>query len=265
MAARISRIERFGRIDSTQDVVRAWLADGEPEICVAVADEQTAGRGRLDRSWQAPPGAAILVSAGFRPDDLALQQAWRVGAIVALSMLDAVEDVHGSAASAIRLKWPNDLVVRRDDGIAKVGGVLGESVTDDGRVSSAIVGIGVNADWPAESFPPHLATTMGSLREVVGGSVDRGPILEAFLGRLTSMYDDLGAGAFPADRWAGCQVTTGAQVELDLGSGQREQGTGVGVDIEAGGLLVRSTDGTLRTHRSGDIVRCRLRVQEGPL
>ena len=90
MVARISRLEQFERVGSTQDVVRAWLADDEPEICVAIADEQTAGRGRLDRSWQAPSGAGLLfLSAGFRPVGLAPEHAWRLGAVVTLAMLDA--------------------------------------------------------------------------------------------------------------------------------------------------------------------------------
>ena len=236
----VSRLERFARIGSTQDVVRAWLADGVAEICVAVADEQTAGRGRLDRSWQAPPGAALLVSAGFRPNWLAPEHGWRLGAIVALSMLEAIEAIHGRAAERLGLKWPNDLVVRRGGGIAKLGGVLGEAVATDGRLESAIVGIGVNADWAPDAFPPELAATMSSLREVVGGPVDRDRLLDVFLDRLTIAYEDLGEGAFPSDRWADRQVTTGARVELDLGGGQRDEGVAVGVDPGTGALLVRA-------------------------
>ena len=63
----ISRQERFPSVGSTNDVVRAWLADGTPEVCLAVADEQTAGRGRNGRTWLAPPGAGLLCSIGFRP------------------------------------------------------------------------------------------------------------------------------------------------------------------------------------------------------
>jgi BirA family biotin operon repressor/biotin-[acetyl-CoA-carboxylase] ligase len=62
-----ARVERFARLGSTNDVVRDWLANGEREICVAVAGEQTAGRGRNGRTWTAPPGAALLLSLGLRP------------------------------------------------------------------------------------------------------------------------------------------------------------------------------------------------------
>jgi len=107
----LSRLERFERVGSTNDVVRGWLAAGVAEVPVAVADEQTAGRGRSGRTWSAPPGAALLVSAGFRPGWLAPDRTWRLAAIVALAMADAAEDVAGLATDTIRLKWPNDLVV----------------------------------------------------------------------------------------------------------------------------------------------------------
>ncbi len=85
----IVRLERFAQVESTQDVVRGWLAEGQPEICLAVADEQTGGRGRFRRPWQAPPGRALLVSAGLRPVDLPLAHAWRLPAVAAMALLDA--------------------------------------------------------------------------------------------------------------------------------------------------------------------------------
>ncbi len=150
-----ARLERFASVESTQSVVRAWLDAGVPEVAVAVADEQRAGRGRLDRTWTAPPGAALLCSIGFRPTALVARHAWRLGAIVALAMLDAAEEVAGLSAGRLQLKWPNDLVAAGHDGdLRKVAGVLGESVFGaDGSLDSAVIGIGVNADWSAADFP----------------------------------------------------------------------------------------------------------------
>ncbi len=71
MTAFLARSERFAEVGSTNDVVRDWLADGTPEVCLAIADEQSAGRGRDGRTWVAPPGAALLLSLGFRPTWLA--------------------------------------------------------------------------------------------------------------------------------------------------------------------------------------------------
>ena len=87
------RREQFDRVGSTNDVVRGWLAAGEPEVCLAVAGEQTAGRGRNGRTWSAPPGAALLLSLGFRPAWLAPDRVWRLAAI------DEPRDGRGRRAS----------------------------------------------------------------------------------------------------------------------------------------------------------------------
>ena len=190
-SATFGRVERFASIGSTNDVVRGWLAAGEPEICLASAGEQTAGRGRHGRTWTAPPGAALLCSLGFRPTWLAADRTWRLPATVALAMCDAAEDTAGLPVGAVRLKWPNDLVIETGGprallvgelsadaaaarlaaplALRKLAGVLGETDglgTDDPRV---VVGIGINADWAAADFPPELADTMTSLREASAG------------------------------------------------------------------------------------------------
>ena len=254
-----ARLERFASVDSTQSVVRRWLEAGTPEVAVAVADEQTAGRGRLDRTWIAPPGAALLCSCGFRPSGLEARHAWRLGAVVSLAMLDAAEDVAGLREGRLRLKWPNDLVVVGDDGEPrKVAGVLGESVLGSGgMVESAVVGIGVNADWAAADFPADLSTTMSSLREVSGGRpIDRDQLLDAFLARLEPRYEALRLGRFDAGAWSTRQVTTGREVEVATGAALLV-GRASGVDPESGALLLE-VGGREVAVGSGEVTRCRL-------
>src|SRR5215207_2646404 len=123
----LARQERFAVVGSTNDVVRGWLADGTPEVCLAVADEQTAGRGRDGRTWVAPRGHALLLSLGFRPTWLPPERVWRLAAITSVAMAEAAESLAGVAAGSIRLKWPNDLVVGDGAGIRKLAGVLGET------------------------------------------------------------------------------------------------------------------------------------------
>ena len=106
-----ARREVFPIVGSTNDIVRDWLAEGTPEVCLAVADRQSEGRGRAGRTWLAPSGAALLLSLGFRPSWLAPDRTWRLAAVVALAMADAAEPVADLPRGAIRLKWPNDLVV----------------------------------------------------------------------------------------------------------------------------------------------------------
>jgi BirA family biotin operon repressor/biotin-[acetyl-CoA-carboxylase] ligase len=254
-----ARLERFTSVDSTQSVVRRWLETGTPEVAVALADVQTAGRGRLDRTWIAPPGVALLCSCGFRPSGLEARHAWRLGATVSLAMLDAAEDVAGLREGRLRLKWPNDLVDVGDDGTPrKVAGVLGETALGaDGLVDSAVVGIGVNADWAAADFPPELADTMSSLREIAGGRpIDRDQLLDAFLARLEPRYEALRGGRFDAGAWSTRQITTGREVEIATVAALLV-GRASGVDPESGSLELL-VDGREVAVGSGDVTRCRL-------
>jgi BirA family biotin operon repressor/biotin-[acetyl-CoA-carboxylase] ligase len=239
MPGSVARLERFDVVGSTNDVVRDWLAAGTPEVCVAVAREQSAGRGRAGRSWTAPRGRALLTSVGFRPAWLPPDRLWRLAAIVSVAMAEAGEALADREPGAIRLKWPNDLVVEESDGsIRKLAGVLGESEgigSDDPR---AVVGIGINADWPAHEFPPDLAGSMTSLREVADRPIDHEALLEAFLGNLDGRIDDLRAGRFDGPGWSARQLTTDRDVDLIYGDGSTARVRATGVDTESGALLV---------------------------
>ena len=252
----LGRQERFATVGSTNDVVRGWLSDGEPEICLALADEQTAGRGRQDRTWTAPSGAGLLLSLGFRPTWLAPDQVWRLAATVSLAMADAAEEAAGLPDRAVRLKWPNDLVIAVDPAgraidplgvdadsagasVRKLGGVLGETEglgTDDPRV---VVGIGLNADWPAATFPPELAGTMTSLRAAAGERpVDPAALLDAFTSRLETRIEVLHGGRFDVADWVERQVTTGRRIDLVRPDGTVDPVLARGVDARSGGLRV---------------------------
>ena len=264
----LSHQERFAVVGSTNDVVRSWLAAGTPEVCLAVADEQTAGRGREGRRWQAPPGAALLLSLGFRPATISPGLVWRLPACVALAMADAAEEVAGLADGAIGFKWPNDLVVVDDSaagGLRKVAGVLGESDglgSDDPRV---VIGIGINADWRREDFPAELANSMTSLREASHGRpIDRGQLLDAFLNRLEARVVGLRQGWFAIGDWTSRQVATGRMVRIDYPDGRTEVVRALGVDAASGGLVVERPEapGEEGVVHSGEIHHVRLAEPE---
>jgi BirA family biotin operon repressor/biotin-[acetyl-CoA-carboxylase] ligase len=260
----IARQERFASTSSTNDVVRGWLVDGTPEVCLAVADEQTAGRGRAGRQWVAPPGAALLLSLGFRPDWLEPDRVWRLAAIMSLAMADAAEEVAGLPDRAIRLKWPNDLVVELDGAatatlddlsgeaaraaldapadVRKVAGVLGETDGLGTAEPRVVVGLGINADWAARDFPPDLATTMTSLREASRGRpIDLAMLLDAFLGRVEVRLEALRGGRFDVADWTERQLTTGRTVRLER-AGTTETVRAIGVDVSTGALVVADPD-----------------------
>lgn len=259
----LARQERFASVGSTNDVVRGWLADGTPEVCLAVADEQTAGRGRNGRTWIAPAGAALLLSLGLRPAWLPPDRVWRLVATAGLAMADAAEEVGGLADRAVRLKWPNDLVIEGEDrgGVRKLAGLLGETDglgTDEPR---AVVGLGINADWAPAAFPPELVGTMTSLREASGGRpVDLSALLDAFLGRLEVRIEALRAGRFDVADWTERQLTTGRDVTIAGHDGGTWTGRALGVDAGSGALVVEDAhSGTgERAILVGEIVRIRL-------
>jgi BirA family biotin operon repressor/biotin-[acetyl-CoA-carboxylase] ligase len=277
MADFLSRQERFPLVGSTNDVVRGWLAAGTPEVCLAVADEQSAGRGRDGRSWTAPAGAALLLSLGFRPGWLDPDRVWRLAATVSLAMADAAEEVAGLPDGAIRLKWPNDLVIEtagfsvpvapeRPDGVRKVAGVLGETDglgMDDPR---AVIGIGVNTDWAAQDFPEDLRTTMTSLREASHGRpIDHVALLDAFLGRLEVRVEALRGGRFDVADWTARQLTTGRAVDLVAPDGSARTVRALGVDATTGALVVAdpAAPGGERAVVVGEVRHVRLAAAAG--
>ncbi|HJP87560.1 MAG TPA: biotin--[acetyl-CoA-carboxylase] ligase [Candidatus Limnocylindrales bacterium] len=238
----LSRVERFEAVGSTNDVVAGWLAEGTPEVCLAVADAQTAGRGRNGRTWTAPSGTALLASLGFRPTYLEPDAQWRLAAIASLAMAKAAEQVTGLTEGTIRLKWPNDLVVSGDGGhVRKLAGVLGETHgagTDDPQ---AIIGIGVNADWDPAEFPAELANDMTSLRHLAPGvHATATELLETFTMRLGPLVDMVRRGEFPSDAWRGRQLTNGTVVRLERPDGSSETVRAVDVDPASGALVIES-------------------------
>jgi BirA family biotin operon repressor/biotin-[acetyl-CoA-carboxylase] ligase len=289
----LSRQARFERVASTNDVVRAWLEAGVPEVCLAIADEQTAGRGREGRRWVAPPGRALLLSLGFRPTWLEPERLWRLPATVSLAMADAAEEAAGLPDGMIRLKWPNDLVVEaaeavpetaphtapdtrtqaapasvapgtaaRPSLVRKLAGVLGETDGIGGDDPRAVVGLGIDTDWPAAEFPPDLAGSMTSLREASGGRpVDPITLVDGFTSRLEARIEALRAGRFDLASWRDRQVTTGRVVRLELPGGGVEEALAIDVDARSGALVLEAASGAGERHvTAGDV---RIRLAEG--
>jgi BirA family biotin operon repressor/biotin-[acetyl-CoA-carboxylase] ligase len=183
-------------------------------------------------------------------------------------MADAAEAVAGLAVGKLRLKWPNDIVVEvagsaggAVSGLRKVAGVLGETEGAGTADQLAIVGIGINADWPRESFPVKLADSMTSLRDISGGRpIDADELLEAFLPRLEPRILALREGHFDVAGWHERQVTTGRTVRLECSGGDAEEVFAVGVDGATGALLVEdpAAPGVDREVLAGEVVHVRL-------
>ena len=175
---------RLDSIDSTN--AEAWrrAEEGAPHGLVVVADEQTAGRGRLDRSWLSPRGDGVYLSALLRPGDLG-PATGLVGVAAAIATAQAVED---AGVVSARVKWPNDVWVEE----RKIAGILVES-RDAGRAdASFVIGIGVNVGQT--SFPDGLRVPPTSIRLATGAAVETETVLDALLRRLEPWLDALVAG-----------------------------------------------------------------------
>src|SRR5262245_6916997 len=188
--SRFTDVRRVAETGSPNSDARDLARYGVGEGVVVVADHQTAGRGRLGRRWEAPPGASLLVSVVLRPP---ASVADAVALTAALAMAEAVGAVAGVHAE---LKWPNDLVAAVDDSHRKLAGVLAEADWPARSQASAgwsppppnerlavVVGIGVNVNWP-EDVPEELADLLVACNHLVGHPVDRDALLAAYLDRL---------------------------------------------------------------------------------
>ena len=232
-------VERVVETGSTNTDLLARAGAGAPHGSVLVADHQTAGRGRLDRVWTAPPGENLLVSllfrSGFdpgRPHELTQ----RVG-------VAAIEAIEGLSPERPVLKWPNDVLVdeRKLAGIlAQAGGGGAGSAGADGAhgtVSLVVVGIGVNLGWA----PEGAARAQG---------VDRDALLDALLDRIDARWSEPIVSPY-RDRLA----TLGQRVRVERPNGVL---LGTAVDVDAGGeLLVRDDGGIVHAIAAGDVVHLR--------
>jgi BirA family transcriptional regulator, biotin operon repressor / biotin---[acetyl-CoA-carboxylase] ligase len=253
--ARFADIRRFDSIDSTNRYLLDQARAGAPAGVVAVADHQSAGRGRLSRRWEAPPGSNLLMSVLLRPS-LAPGQRHLASVVVALAAADAVLATIGAE---LGIKWPNDL--QAPDG-RKVAGVLAEADLV-GAIGSGpapvVVGIGINVNWPAgdRDLPPELAGAATSLRQLLDRQVDRAALLDAVLGALAPRVDALESSAGrdgQATDFAGRCTTLGTQVRVEMAGSAFE---GVATQLTADGHLIVDDHGVARTVVAGDVIHLR--------
>lgn len=255
-STRFSDVRWHGETDSTNREALDLARAGAPEGVVVVADHQTAGRGRLGRKWEAPPGSSLLCSVLLRPSLLPDQVAL-VAMVLAISASDAVSEVAGFRPE---LKWPNDLVVTQGGrGTRKLGGILSEVVLSGGVVDAVVVGLGLNLNWPSP-LPEHLSAIAVSADEVAGRALDRVALLVRLLQRLEEHYGLLlegGGGHAALVNYRRQCATLRKRVRVTLAG---EVVVGRAVDITDEGHLVVAPDGESVTPRritTADVVHLR--------
>jgi BirA family biotin operon repressor/biotin-[acetyl-CoA-carboxylase] ligase len=245
-------VEVVARTGSTNADLLARALRGEPEGVVLAAEEQSAGRGRMGRSWVSPPRAALTFSLLVRP---AAVPPARRGWLPLLTGVAVASAVTGVTGVQTRLKWPNDVLA----GAAKLGGILAEAAGD-----AVVVGVGLNVSTGPDELPPPgpgaLAAT--SLRIAGSATPEREPLLLAILAGFERWYQAWRQAGGDPDRcglraeYTRLSGTIGRLVRAELPGGQALSGPAVGVDSD-GRLLVRVSSGTELPVAAADVVHLR--------
>ncbi|MET9687743.1 MULTISPECIES: biotin--[acetyl-CoA-carboxylase] ligase [unclassified Streptomyces] len=223
-----------------------------PEGAVLVAEEQSAGRGRLDRSWVAPARSGLFFSVLLKPGDAVPQERW--GWLTLLAGVATATGLSRAAGVDTALKWPNDLLVTVDGEERKTGGILAERVED-----GVVLGIGLNVTLTEDELPVPAA---GSLALAKASVTDRDPLLRTVLRSLEEWYGrwraaggDPAASGLQETYAAGC-ATLGRHVRAELPGGRTLTGTAEAVDTD-GRLVIRTAEDRHETVGAGDVIHLR--------
>ncbi len=237
------KIYHQAETDSTNRLARQLAHDGEPEGSIVLAEVQHGGRGRLGRHWSSPQGG-IWLSLILRPQ-IAPYEAQLLTLAAAVAAVEATRVVAGIEPG---IKWPNDLLI----GERKVAGILTEVSAEMERVNFLILGVGVNANFSADSFPGELKSTAATLLEQSGHPVDRAAWVRTFLVNMEKLYfDSLSLGFVRVlELWRSYSVTLGRVVSVRLTDRTVE---GVALDIDDKGALVVKTATGVETFLAGDV------------
>ncbi len=244
----LAGLEWHERVGSTNTLAADAAARGAPEIHAVLTDEQTAGRGRRGRQWNAPPGTSLLLSLLVRPP-AGTPALGLLPLVAGLSLAEAAERAYPGLACA--LKWPNDLLA----GARKAAGILVEALGG----GACVVGMGVNVDWRGVERPEELRAVATSLAEALPdptAEVDRWALLAALADAFAARYGEWRrdtAAFLPAYRER-C-ATLGAPVRVDA-DGEVLQGRATAV-ADDGALELRTTDGRTLRLLAGDVAHVR--------
>lgn len=254
----------FSKVGSTNDLALRWAAAGAPDLSLVVADEQIAGRGRLDRKWFTPPGSGLAFSLVLRPEGLPFEIAsdsppgpaqenshttlTRLTALGALAVCETLNQALPPMLPA-QIKWPNDVIATR----RKVAGVLVELQWSGDQLSAAVLGIGVNISPQSVPLPEELSFPATCLEEVIGNPVDRWELLKHLLANFLQWKERMATEEF-MHAWLGRLAFRGEWVVVLAETGSSED-TALIQEGQVAGIL---PDGSLRLRvRSGEIVPIR--------
>ena len=242
----------YDATDSTNLRIRELGDAGAPHGTLAVADRQTAGRGRRGRSWESPPGSSIYMSVLLRPD-IPPDRAPMLTLVMALSVAEGIRqcmETGGDSGNSleIQIKWPNDIIINGK----KLAGILTEMSSQVDYINHVTVGVGINVN--RTEFPEEIRETASSLCLECGHTVKRAPLIAAVMERLEDNYDiflrtlDL-SGLL--ERYSALLVNRDREVKV-LGTKEQYRAYALGIN-STGELIVRREDGSTEEIFAGEV------------
>ena len=227
---------------NTEGIQRA--EEGAPHLSLVAADEQTAGRGRMDRAWFSPPGAALAFSLLIRPGQNRAISTARLTGLGALAVCDILQSGYELPA---KIKWPNDVLVSG----SKLAGVLVEAQWQRDDMQSAVLGIGINVARKSVPSQGDLEFPATSVETEFGAPVDRWLLLKQVLEAALTRLPQLDQDGF-IDDWQGNLAYRGKSVQILRDDAEPEIGCIQGLN-HAGYLRLRSPSGEEKLIQSGDV------------
>jgi BirA family transcriptional regulator, biotin operon repressor / biotin---[acetyl-CoA-carboxylase] ligase len=240
-------IHRFDSVASTMDVASQFARLGARDRTAVISPEQTAGRGRSGRSWQAAAGSAVLATLILRPP-VAAHRLSTLPLIAGVAVAEAIENIGGRR---VRLKWPNDVWLDAHAGPAKVAGILVSSSLRGESVEHVLIGVGINVLGGADELPPGAT----SIQAATGVTVSPDEVFQSVLERVADAYAafDAADGQPSLDGWRSRAALLGQLVTVEE-AGRARTGTFVGLD-EDGSLLIGEPGQQIHKIVAGDLVR----------
>jgi len=246
------RIYYHKRIGSTSDLAKELAMAGAPEGTLVVAEEQTRGRGRLDRQWLSPKGgiwSSLILRPSINPID-----APKITLLAAIGLAEAIGQITGLDA---RTKWPNDVLIARK----KVAGILTEMDAELDRIHHLVLGVGINANFGMDRFPSQLGQEVTTLRKELNKDVPRVALLARFLERFEQGYFQLIQGKFDflIEEWLKLDQVVGKEIRVATAEGILE-GKALGIN-EHGALIFQDKNGEKKLLSAGEVTMAGLTSQ----
>jgi BirA family biotin operon repressor/biotin-[acetyl-CoA-carboxylase] ligase len=232
-------------VNSTQKIAHKLAYDGANEGTIVVAEEQIAGRGRLDRIWHSPKYTGVWMSVILRPS-IPLGQAPQLTLLTAVSVAQAIQETTGLEPE---IKWPNDILINGKKSV----GILTELQAEADRINSIIIGIGLNVNQAESDFPDDIRAKATSLSIEAGVKINRAELIQALLVKLEKLYEEyLRSGFYPIKLlWEAYAVSIGKVITATTLKG-KVTGFAKGITDE-GVLMIEDEQGSIHYIHSADI------------